>query len=144
MKTLTKSLIAVIAIAAVLGSTAFAAPAAVSDKDNWRVIKNAVQEDGRHEHARGEARWFKIVITDDDSRDEAVRITLPLSLVEGIARLASNHHSRSRHFDCDSDLDLDIDVDIDFEEVLAQLKKSGPLSLVEIRDDDALIKIWIE
>lgn len=143
MKARAKSLIAVSAIAAVFGSMAFAAPAAASDKD-WRVIKNAVREDSRPRGRRGEAEWFKIIITDRHSREENLKLTLPLSLVEGIVKMASVH-SRDRHVRCrDFDPDIDIDIDIDFEEILVQLKKAGPMSLFEIRDDDALIKIWIE
>jgi hypothetical protein len=60
---------------------------------------------------------------------------LPLSLVEAIVRLASDDH-HYRFDDCDRD--------IDFLEVFAALKKGGPQALLEIRDHDELIKIWIE
>lgn len=140
-----KRLIAASAVAAVLGSAVPAAPAAASDNENWRIIKNAVREDGRRGDARREARWFKIVITDRSDKDNVVRVTLPLSLVEGIARLASTR--RCRDFDADLDLDLDdldIDVDIDFAEILYRLKKSGRRSLFELRDGGDSIRIWIE
>jgi len=130
--------IAVLAITALLGPAAFAAPAA--DHDNWQVIKNAVREDARPARHRGEAKWFKIVITDRHSREENLKITLPLSLVEGLVKMADSRHFRCNDFDADGD----IDVDIDFEEVLDLLKKSGPMSLVEIDGDDGTIKVWIE
>ena len=138
MKTLKKSIMAATVIAAVLGTAAFAAPVVNASNDSWQVIKNAVREDARPEAVRGEAKWFKIIITDKHSKEENLRLTLPLSLVEGLLQLAANedHH---HHFRCG-----DHDMDIDILAILDQLKKAGPLALVEVNDDDQQIKIWIE
>ncbi|MCX6565906.1 MAG: hypothetical protein NTW38_05705 [Candidatus Aminicenantes bacterium] len=135
MKTKKKGFIATMAMMAVLGTSVFAAPAA--SNDNWQVIKNAVREDARPEAVRGEPKWFKVLITDRNSKEENVRITLPLSLIEGLVRLAAadNHHG----FRCNGR-----DLDIDVLEILDQLKKAGPLALVEVNDGDEAIKIWIE
>lgn len=138
MKTLKKTLIAVTVLAAVLGTGAFAAPAAPMSNDSWQVIKTAVREDARPEAVRGEPQWFKVLITDKHSKEDNVRITLPLSLVEGLIRLAASddHH---RGFKCNGR-----EFDFDVLEILNQLKKAGPLALVEVNDGDEMIKIWIE
>ena len=126
------SLIILIAVVMVLSTVAFAAPA--SSNTEWQVVKRAVQEDVRPAAVRGEARWFKILITDRNGKGEVVRITLPLSLIEGIAVMASDKNVR-----CNGR-----DLDLNFVEILEELKKAGPLALVEIGDDDGMIRIWIE
>ena len=45
----------------------------------------------------------------------------------------------SRHFKVD-----DGDYEIDLKALFKDLKKAGPAALIEIRDDGALIKIWLE
>jgi len=140
MKISKTNLMAVTAFVAILGLAAFAAPATSASNDDWQVIKNAVKEEARPEAVRGEPKWFKILIMDRHSREETLKITLPLSFVEGLLKLAEDKHVR-----CDDiDEDLDFDLDLDFEEILDQLKKAGPMALIEITGDDGLIKIWIE
>jgi len=131
MKMKITSLIAVIAVAAVFAGGAFAAP---SSNNEWQVVKRAAQNDAPRAAVRGEAKWFKILITDRHDKGEEVRITLPLGLIKGIACLASDKHVR-----CNGR-----DLDFDFAEILDQLEKAGPLALVEIGDDDGMIKVWIE
>jgi len=116
-----------------LGGAAIAAPS----NTEWQVIKTAIGEDARPEAVRGESRWLKILITDKRSKEENVRITLPLGLVEGLIRLAAtdDHH----RFKCNGR-----ELDVDILEILNQLKKAGPLALVEVNDGDEMIKIWIE
>jgi len=132
-----KTLIGVIAAVIVLGTTA--PSAAASDNDNWRIVKRAVQEDEtrpaevRRKTDRREPRWFKVLILDRKDGGD-LKITLPLSLVEGIIQLAS--HER---FKCNGR-----EYDFELSEMLNQLKKAGPMALIEISDDDGLIKVWIE
>ena len=127
-----KILVTLLAVMTVLGSAAFSTPS--SENDSWRVVKKAVQEDARPARVRGEAKWFKILIMDRHEKGGELKITLPLSLVEGIVQLAS--HER---FKCNGR-----EYDIEFSEILNQLKKAGPMALIEISDDDGLIKVWIE
>jgi hypothetical protein len=138
MKTLKTSILTVAVILAVLGTAAFAAPVASASHDSWQVIKNAVREDARPEAVRGEPQWFKVLITDKHSKEDNVRITLPLSLVEGLIRLAATE-DRDHHIRCNGR-----ELDFDILEILNQLKKAGPLALVEVNDGDEMIKIWIE
>lgn len=132
-----KNRLAALAAAAAVGIS-FAPALAASENDSWQMVKRAVQEESRPASARKEARWFKIIIADRGSRGGDLKVTLPLSLVEGLARLAAVS-DEPRRFRC-GDRELDIDV----LEVLEQLKEAGPLALIEIKDDDVLIKIWIE
>ena len=131
MKTKMTGFIAMIAVAAVFAGAVFAAP---SSNNEWQVVKRAAQNDTPRATVRGEAKWFKILITDRREKGEEVRITLPLSLIKGIAGLASDKHVRCHGRD----------LDLDFAEILDQLEKAGPLALVEIGDDEGMIKVWIE
>jgi hypothetical protein len=141
MKIVKKTLMGILATFLVLGMFATSAPA--SDNDSWRIVKRAVQEDQprpaearaeiREETRRTEPRWFKIVIKDHNGRSD-LKITLPLSLIEGLAELASGEHLK-----CNGR-----DLDLDFPEILRALKKAGPMALIEITGDDGLIKVWIE
>jgi hypothetical protein len=131
-----KSLIAGIVVVMIAATSSWAVPA--SDNDNWRVVKNAVKEGARPAPAHWEARWFKILLRERGRHGGELKITLPLSLVEGLARLAALDDGE-KHFRCG-----DRDLDIDILEVLEQLKEAGPLALIEIQGEDGLIKIWIE
>jgi hypothetical protein len=131
MKIRKSGFIALIAVMTVLGGAAFAAP---SSNDNWQVIKRAVQEDPHPAAVRGEAKWFKILITDRKEKGGEVRITLPLSLIEGLAELVSDEPIR-----CNGR-----ELNLNFADILEELKKAGPLALIEIGDDDGTIKVWIE
>jgi len=123
--------IALIAAAAVFAGAAMASP--VRD-DSWRVVKRAVQkEKSRPSGHHREARSFKILILDEHDNEE-LKITIPLSLVEGIIELVADEH-----FKCNGR-----EYDIDLSDILDALKKGGPTALVEISGDDGLIKIWIE
>jgi hypothetical protein len=110
-----------------------AAPAVAARHDDFKAIQKAVKKNPAYEPGR-EARWLKILITDSRDRDERVSVTLPLSLIELILGCTD-----SRHFKVD-----DGDCEIDLKALFAELKKAGPAALIEIRDDGALIKIWLE
>jgi len=131
MKTLSKTF----AAAAVVVALSLVASAGPDDKsrENWKVIKREVRDNPRLETGR-EAKWLKVLITSGRSERETVRLSLPLSLIEAIADLASDRHIR-----CE-----DKDLDLDFREILTVLKKSGPMSLIEISDHGEKIKVWIE
>jgi len=109
------------------------APAAAANHDDFKAIQKAVKKNPTYEPGR-EAKWLKILITDKRDKGERVNITLPLSLVELILGCTD-----SRHFKVD-----DGDCEIDLKAIFKDLKKAGPAALIEIRDEDGLIKIWLE
>jgi len=127
-----KKFLPVLLAAALLALTVAAAPAN-ENRENWQVIKRAVRDDAPRAIGR-EARFLKILITSGRSHREKLRLTLPLSLVEAVVRMASDKHG---HFDCE-------DLDLDFREVLAELRKGGPQALLEIKEHGETIKIWLE
>jgi len=111
-----------------------AAPAvAAAAHDDFKAIQKAVKKNPAYEEGR-EVRWFKVLITDEKSNDAKVKVTLPIALIEVLINCTD-----SRHFKVD-----DGDCDIDLKALWTELKKAGPMALIEIREDGALIKIWLE
>jgi hypothetical protein len=110
-----------------------AAPAAAANPNDFKAIQKAVKKNPTYEPGR-EAKWLKILITDKRDEGERVNVTLPRSLVELILGCTD-----SRHFKVD-----DGDCEIDLKAIFKDLKKAGPAALIEIRDDGALIKVWLE
>ena len=110
-----------------------AAPAAAAKHNDFKTIQKAVKKNPAYEPGR-EAKWLKILITDSRDKEERVSVTLPLALIEVLLKCTD-----SRHFKVD-----DGNCEIDLKALFADLKKAGPAALIEIRDDGALIKIWLE
>ena len=121
------------AIIVVLAVTVLAAPALAGNRNDFKVIQNAVKQAPAAETGR-EAKWFKVLITDSKSSEAKVKVTLPVALIEAILACTDG-----RHFNVD-----DHHCDIDLKAVWAALKQAGPLALVEIEDDGAVIKVWLE
>jgi hypothetical protein len=114
------------------GFAAAPAFAAANDQD-FKVIQKAVRQSPASD-AGGEVRWFKVLITDSRSGEAKIKVTLPIVLIEAV--LACTDGKRF-HF-------ADRECDIDLKAVFAALKKAGPMALVEIEDDGAVVKVWLE
>lgn len=101
--------------------------------DDLQTIKKAVKENPNYEPGK-EVRWFKVLVTDTKSNKDRVKITLPLVLVEAFVKCADDKHLRIHDHDCN----------IDFDELLTELKKAGPTALIELYEEDELVKVWLE
>ena len=100
-------------------------------EDDLQVIKKAVK--GGHACEPGRAvKWFKVLITDNKSGSDIVKVTLPISMAKLLARCGKDKHL---HMD---------KADIDIAAALKDLGKMSPMTLLEIVDDDATVKIWLE
>jgi len=128
MKKTTITALAVLALAFAAG------PVLASGHGNdFQAIQKAVKQNPSYEKGK-EVTVFKVLITDTKSGREEVRITLPISLVEALINCADGRHMRFHDEGCE----------IDVKAIWADLKKAGPSALIEIRDEDALIKVWLE
>jgi hypothetical protein len=101
--------------------------------DDLQTIKKAVKENPSYEPGK-EVKWFKVLVTDTKTNKDRVKITLPLALVEAFVKCADNKHLRLH----------DQETDINFEELLTELKKVGPMALIELYEDDEMVKVWLE
>jgi hypothetical protein len=119
-------------IAVLVASFAAAGPPGGEDKD-LQAIKRAVKASPAPEPGQ-EAKWFKVLVVDTKTNKDKVKITLPIAVVEALIRCSDDHHLRLRDEDCE----------IDLKGLLAELKKAGPLAIVEVCEDDEVIKVWLE
>ncbi len=110
-----------------------AAPAIAVNHNDFKAIQKAVKKNPAYEPGR-EAKWLKILITNSRDKAERVSVTLPLALIELVLGCTDSRHFKVDEGDCE----------IDLKALFADLKKAGPAALIEIRDDGALIKIWLE
>jgi len=107
--------------------------ASADRRDDLQAIKKAVKENPVYEPGK-EVKWFKVLVTDSRNNRETVRITLPIALVEIFANAADDDDIRIDNHKCDLNL----------RELLSEIKKAGPMALVEICDHDEVIKVWLE
>ncbi len=122
-----------IVILALFALGALAAPAVAANSKDFKVIQNAVKRAPAAEKGQ-EVTWFKVLIQDSRSSAARVKISLPIALIEALLACTDGKHFKVDDGDCD----------IDLKAVWNALKKAGPLALVEIKDDGAVIKVWLE
>ncbi len=102
-------------------------------KDDIQAIKKAVKKNPDYK-AGEEVKWFKLLITDNKTKKDKVKITLPILLIETLLKCVD-----------EDDLNIDTDdCDINLKELFSELKKLGPAVLIEITEDDETVKIWFE
>lgn len=102
-------------------------------KDDIQAIKKAVKENPQYE-AGTEVKWFKVLVTDNRTKKDKVKVTLPVSLIEIFLKASKDKHLR---VDCD-------EYDIDLRELFAELKKLGPTALIEVYEGNETVKVWLE
>lgn len=102
------------------------------EREDFQKVKKAVKDNPNYS-AENEAKWLKVLIQDDETKKAKVKITLPLALVEIFMRTADKHMCVDRE-----------GYDIDIKELFAELKKLGPMALIEVYEDGETIKIWLE
>ena len=110
-----------------------AAPAVSAHGDDFQSFQKAVKRNPAYEKGR-EVRWFKVEIMERHSREGKLKITLPVALIELVLSCGETRHVRFNDGDCE----------VDLKALWKELKKAGPMALIELRDDDALIRVWLE
>ncbi len=98
-----------------------------------KTIKKAVKKNPQYKKGR-EVQWFKLLIRDGDCKKERLEITLPISLVDLLFECTKN---KKMNIDCG-------DYDLDIRKLYKEIKRRGPRSLIEIRGDNGVLKIWLE
>lgn len=98
-----------------------------SSDEDYKVIKNAVKVS-----SSGEVTWIKISIFDKKANKETVTVKVPFALLEMFTEGKDDLKIKEK---CG---------DVDFKKVIEILKKSGPTTLIEVDEENELIKIWLE
>lgn len=101
--------------------------------DDIQAIKKAVKENPQFKPGT-EAKWFKVLITDTRTKKNKVKITLPVALIELVMKCTDDKHLR---------VNRDEYV-INLKELFVELKKLGPTALIEVYEDEEIVKIWLE
>jgi hypothetical protein len=101
--------------------------------DDYQVIKNAVKKSETATVGAKNVQWFKIRVTGKNGDQEKVNLTFPVSLVEMLLNSCPQEKFPAGH-----------GCEIDIRRVWNDLKKAGPLALVEIEDHGETVKIWLE
>jgi hypothetical protein len=118
----------------VLGTALAAAAGPAADRTgDFQAIQKAVKQNPAYEEGK-EVKWFKVLVTDAKTNKDKVRITMPIALLEVLANCAGDKALRVRNEGAE----------IDFKALLAELKKMGPMALIEVYEEDEIIKVWLE
>ena len=102
-------------------------------KDDIQTIKKAVKKNPDYK-AGEEVKWFKLLVTDNKTKQDKVKITLPISLIETLLKCVDDDDLKIEGDDCE----------VDLKELFAELKKLGPTVIIEIIEDDETVKVWFE
>jgi hypothetical protein len=127
---------AVVTTIILLAALMFSIQGYAKDKDDMQAIKKAIKENP--EFAAGKpAQWFKLLVTDTKTGKDKVKITLPIDMVEVLAKYGEQHEMGRFKLDREG-------VDINLTEIFAELKKLGPMMFIEVYEDNETVKIWLE
>jgi hypothetical protein len=124
---------AVLGLAVILGSLLVGPLFADDHKDDLQAIKKAVRQSPLHEPGRG-VKWFKLLVVNDKTDKEMVKVTVPISVLEIFLRCSEDKRFRIDNGRCE----------VDLEAVLKELKAAGPLVILEISDNGQTVKAWLE
>jgi hypothetical protein len=112
----------------------FLSPMVLAKEDfDLKTIKKAVKRNPEYKRGK-QVEWFKLLIIDGNCKKDRLEITLPLSLVD-------------LFFQCTKDKKMNIDCgdyDLNLRKLYKEIKRRGPKSLIEIRGQDGVLKIWLE
>ena len=124
-----KILLFLIAALTIIAYLTVSAPLSANSAEDYKVIKRVAKS----KKSNGEISWFRLEVTDKRTKKASVNIKIPFALVDLVA-------------DCIKD-DIKIDddkCDIDFKKILKILKQHGPMTIIEVDEDDTKVRIWFE
>ena len=119
-----------ILILALVYSISFSSVFNTSSREDYKIIKKAI---GKEKIKREEVKWFKILVIDTRTQKAKVRITIPISLMELIVNSCPEAKFR-----------MENNCKIELKKFFYELKKLGPLCLIEVNEEDEVVKIWLE
>lgn len=122
------------AVVAVLAVAFLMTPVLRAERtDDFQAIQKAVKQNPAYEAGK-EVKWFKVLVTDTKTGVDKVKITVPLALVELFLKCDEAKHVRLN----------ESGNTIDVQALFTELKKIGPMALIEVYDKDETIKVWLE
>ncbi len=103
------------------------------EDEDLQVIKKAVKENPGYS-SQSEIKWIRLTVTDLKTNRDKVKIKFPIIIFEIIMEASDG---KKMNVDCDN-------FDVDLRALFYELKKLGPMSLIEISSEDEQLKIWLE
>lgn len=121
------------------------------DEDDLKTIRQAVAKEKIYgQPTKSSPRWLKIWIKDEAKKNEEVKISLPVALVDFLVLKAEARKA-------DEGCSIMIKDDFSFiqdkkwmksrlklSDIWLELKRLGPGYLMELKGDSAFVRIWLE
>jgi hypothetical protein len=118
-----------------LAGLGWAGAAPDAERNDLQIIRKAVRDNGPDVPSdMKEVKWFKVLVTDNRTNKDKVRISLPFALLEAVSKITEGAEFR---FDRKAG-------DVELRALLAELKKIGPMAIIEVHDENETIKVWFE
>jgi hypothetical protein len=99
--------------------------------DDYKVIKKSLKKVSKE--VNEEVSWFKILVTDTKTGDVKVKVTIPVAIVEAFTSACPEGNYK-----------INGAKDLDIKKLLKELKKAGPMALIEVNEENETVKIWLE
>ena len=120
-------------VLAVFALGVMAAGGTVFPSDDLQAVRKAVKENPSYEEG-AEVRWFKVLVQDTRTNKNLIKVTLPIALIEIFIKASDNRPMRIH----------EEGVHVDLKALFAEMKKVGPMALIEICEENNIIKVWME
>lgn len=102
-------------------------------RDDIQAIRKAVKKNTAYKPGQ-EVKWFKVHVTDNTTKKDKVRIKVPVALIEYFIDCASEKDLKIKRDDCQ----------VNLKELFQDLKKLGPMSVIEVYEEEVTLKVWFE
>lgn len=113
--------------------------------EDYRVIKNGVK--GKKQS--GEVTCLRIEVVDKKNKKSSVKVRVPLDFIYMLSDMVGEDVLEEVVEDISDEVGDKMakklkEGKISLKMILSNLKKYGPMTLIEVDEDDEMVKIWIE
>jgi len=115
-------LVVILVVAAMLMVTI---PLKSDSAEDYKVIKAA-----KGKKTTDTITWFRVEVKEKGKEKATVKIKIPFALVDLLMDSTKEK--------------LEIDNDIDLRKVVKILREHGPMTIIEVEDDDTTVRVWFE
>jgi hypothetical protein len=118
-------------------------------EDDLQIIRKAVVDAGpRAEQLKAPPRWLKIWIKDEANQDKEIRLSLPVALIDFLILKAEAKQRFCSEKEKDDFTYLRekkwMKSELKLADIWRELKRMGPGYIMELKEEAAFIRIWLE
>jgi len=118
-------------------------------EDDLQIIRRAVIDEGpRGGQPKSPPRWLKIWIKDEANQDKEIRLSLPVVLIDFLILKAE---AKQRFYSQKAKDDFTflkekkwMKSELKLADIWRELKRMGPGYIVELKEEAAFIRVWLE